>query len=127
MGFRVVAPTMLGYGDTNKPVDPSEYTTKKFSWVKFLTERIEGAGFVATMALLCEDCAALRRTIWYRSKGRCFEKVLTVKRVNLGVKGIFQFGMIINGQERSGFNLRRYIPLIYKDSGLLSQRILLEQ
>ncbi|KAK0190606.1 Alpha/Beta hydrolase protein [Armillaria mellea] len=29
MGFRVVVPTILGYGDTDKPVDPAEYTTKK--------------------------------------------------------------------------------------------------
>ncbi len=29
MGFRVVVPTMLGYGDTDKPVDPAEYTTNK--------------------------------------------------------------------------------------------------
>ncbi|KAK0206880.1 Alpha/Beta hydrolase protein [Desarmillaria ectypa] len=29
IGFRVVVPTMLGYGDTDKPADPAEYTTKK--------------------------------------------------------------------------------------------------
>ncbi len=29
MGFRMVVLTMLGYGDTDTPVDPAEYTTKK--------------------------------------------------------------------------------------------------
>ncbi|KAK0461777.1 Alpha/Beta hydrolase protein [Desarmillaria tabescens] len=29
LGFRVVVPTMLGYGDTDRPADPGEYTTKK--------------------------------------------------------------------------------------------------
>lgn len=28
-GFRVVVPDMLGYGGTDKPADPSEYSTKK--------------------------------------------------------------------------------------------------
>ncbi|KAG5648812.1 hypothetical protein DXG03_000161 [Asterophora parasitica] len=28
-GYRVVVPDMLGYGETDKPEDPSEYSTKK--------------------------------------------------------------------------------------------------
>ena len=28
-GYRVVVPDMLGYGGTDKPHDPAEYTTKK--------------------------------------------------------------------------------------------------
>ena len=30
-GFRVVVPDMLGYGGTDKPVDPSAYSTKKLT------------------------------------------------------------------------------------------------
>ncbi|KAL1739507.1 Alpha/Beta hydrolase protein [Schizophyllum fasciatum] len=30
-GYRVVVPDMLGYGGTDKPLDPSEYTTKRLS------------------------------------------------------------------------------------------------
>ncbi|KAF8655339.1 hypothetical protein AX16_003112 [Volvariella volvacea WC 439] len=31
MGARVIVPDMLGYGETDKPTDPSEYSTKKLS------------------------------------------------------------------------------------------------
>lgn len=30
-GFRVVAPDMLGYGGTDKPIEAVEYSTKKLS------------------------------------------------------------------------------------------------